>query len=93
MMDSGNGLTSWFVCFWRNKLTMFRAHCPVNSLTQLAESKVNMNPTKTELSGSGHFWNCRMGYPRMTPSLGCLHGWMRSNSKQVLSVGWEEEAK
>ncbi len=39
-MDSGNGLTSWFVCFWRNKLTMFGAHCPVNSLTQLAESKV-----------------------------------------------------
>ena len=25
--------------FWQNKLTMFGAHCPVNSLTQLAESK------------------------------------------------------
>jgi len=26
--------------FRKNKLTMFGAHCPVNSLTQLAESKV-----------------------------------------------------
>ena len=41
MIDGGNGLTSWFGCFWRNKLTMFGAHCPFNSLTQLAESKVS----------------------------------------------------
>jgi len=36
-MGSPHGLD----VFRKNKLTMFGAHCPVNSLTQLAESKVN----------------------------------------------------
>jgi hypothetical protein len=40
MIDSGNGLTSWFVCLCKNKLTMFGAHCPFYPLVQLAESKV-----------------------------------------------------
>jgi len=40
MMDGGNGLTSWFECLRKNKLTMFGAHCPFNPPTQLAESKV-----------------------------------------------------
>jgi len=43
MMYGGNGLTSWFGCFQRNKLTMFGAHYPVNLLSQLAESKVLYN--------------------------------------------------
>ena len=41
MIDGGNGLTSWFGCLAKNKLTMFGAHCPFNPLVQLAESKVN----------------------------------------------------
>ena len=44
MIDGGNGLTSWFDCFGKNKLTMFGAHCPFNPLVQLAESKVKLNP-------------------------------------------------
>jgi hypothetical protein len=40
MIDGGNGLTSWFCFVWQNKLTMFWAHCPINPLDQLAESKV-----------------------------------------------------
>ena len=40
MIDGGNGLTSWLQVLVKNKLTMFGAHCPVNPLDQLAESKV-----------------------------------------------------
>jgi hypothetical protein len=40
MIDGGNGLTSWLQVLRKNKLTMFGAHCPVNPLVQLAESKV-----------------------------------------------------
>jgi hypothetical protein len=40
MIDGGNGLTSWFECLVKNKLTMFGAHCPFIPLVQLAESKV-----------------------------------------------------
>jgi len=39
VMGSPHGLD----VFRKNKLTMFGAHCPVNSLTQLAESKDNDN--------------------------------------------------
>jgi len=40
MINGGNGLTSWFECLVKNKLTMFGAHCPFIPLDQLAESKV-----------------------------------------------------
>jgi hypothetical protein len=40
MIDGGNGLTSWFLCFAKNKLTMIRGPLPLNPLVQLAESKV-----------------------------------------------------
>ena len=41
MIDSGNGLTSWLKVFLQKQAYHVWAHCPVNSLTQLAESKVN----------------------------------------------------
>ena len=49
MIDGGNGLTSWFGCLAKNKLTMFGAHCPFNPLVQLAESKVINNLGNLEL--------------------------------------------
>jgi hypothetical protein len=50
MMYGGNGLTSWLVCFAQNKLTMFRAHCPFNPRTLLAETKVMRYPPKYVLA-------------------------------------------
>jgi hypothetical protein len=55
MIDGGNGLTSWFGCFWRNKLTMFGAHCPFNSLTQLAETKDKRNREITSFCPCSQF--------------------------------------
>jgi hypothetical protein len=40
MIDGGNGLTSWFMCFRKNKLTMSVGPSPIFPLDQLAESKV-----------------------------------------------------
>jgi hypothetical protein len=49
MIDGGNGLTSWFMCFRKNKLTMIGGPLPLNPLNQLAESKVTTKFIKSHI--------------------------------------------
>src|SRR3989337_2872212 len=90
MSDGGNGLTSCLQVLGKNKLTMFGAHCPVNPLDQLAESKVFsysiQSSTHGHCTGSGH---SRIAYTPGQAStsvlVGCEGGKMSHSSQPATS--------